>query len=55
MYGVVHVLEVGLRNRVHTKMTEALRSEECWDVLPLHEPELNDIEEAKKNITNRIQ
>lgn len=32
LYGVLHVLEVGLRNRVHAKMTEALNSEEWWDV-----------------------
>lgn len=55
LFGVLHVLEVGLRNRVHTKMTEDLKSEEWWDVLPLHEPELNDVAEAKKNITHRIQ
>lgn len=55
LFGVLHVLEVGLRNRVHTKMAEALKSEEWWDVLPLHEPELNDIAEAKKNIADRIQ
>ena len=33
LFGVLHALEVGLRNRVHTKMTEALNSEEWWDVL----------------------
>jgi hypothetical protein len=55
LFGVLHVLEVGLRNRVHTKMTEDLKSEEWWDVLPLHEPELDDIAKAKRNITGRIQ
>jgi hypothetical protein len=55
LYGVIHVLEVGLRNRVHTKMAEAMNSEEWWDALPLHEAELNDIAEAKKNIADRIQ
>lgn len=55
LYGVVHVLEVGLRNRVHSKMTDALKSEEWWNVLPLHEQELNDIAEARENIANRVQ
>jgi len=54
LYGVVQALEVGLRNRVHTKMTEVLGTEEWWDLLPLRDGEMNDIHEAKKNISLRI-
>ena len=55
LHGVLLVLEVRPRKWVHTKMAEALNSEEWWDLLPLHEPELNNIAEAKKNITGRIR
>jgi hypothetical protein len=54
LYGVVQPLEVGLRNRVHTKMTEALGTEKWWDLLPLHDGEMNDIHAAKENISLRI-
>jgi len=55
LYGVIQALEVGLRNVVHAKMTEAFGTEEWWDKLPLHNAEMNDIAEAKKNISSRIK
>ena len=55
LYKVIQALEVGLRNLVHVKMTQALGTEEWWDRLPLHEAEMNDIAEAKQNITSRIR
>jgi hypothetical protein len=36
-------------------MAEALGSEEWWDLLPLHDAEMNDIAEAKKQIRSRIK
>jgi hypothetical protein len=54
LYGVVQALEVGLRNRVHTKMTEDLGTEEWWDQLPLRDGEMEDIQAAKENISLRI-
>ncbi len=54
LYGVVQALEVGLRNRVHTKMSEALGTEEWWDQLPLHNGEMEDIHAAKENISLRM-
>jgi hypothetical protein len=53
LYGVVQALEVGLRNVVHVRMSEALGSEEWWDRLPLHDEELNDVAAAKENIRCR--
>jgi hypothetical protein len=54
LYGVVQALEVGLRNRVHTKMTEKLGTEAWWDQLPLRDGEMDDIHAAKENISLRI-
>jgi diaminohydroxyphosphoribosylaminopyrimidine deaminase/5-amino-6-(5-phosphoribosylamino)uracil reductase len=55
LYGVIQALEVGLRNLVHTKMTEAYGTEKWWDKLPLHDEEMNDIAEAKEKISSRIE
>jgi hypothetical protein len=54
LYGVVQAVEVGLRNRVHSKMIEDLGTTEWWDRMPLHDGEMNDIAEAKGNISSRI-
>jgi hypothetical protein len=54
LYGVVQALEVGLRNLVHTKMTENLGTGEWWDRLPLHDGELEDIRKSKENLSFRI-
>jgi hypothetical protein len=51
LYGVLHVLEVGLRNRIHTKMTEVFGKEEWWDAVPLYESELKDVSDAKKSLS----
>jgi len=55
LYSVVQALEVGLRNIVHGRLTEAYATEEWWLSLPLHRGELEDIEEAKKNISDRMK
>jgi diaminohydroxyphosphoribosylaminopyrimidine deaminase/5-amino-6-(5-phosphoribosylamino)uracil reductase len=55
LYGVIQALEVGLRNLVHTKMTDPFGTEEWWDKLPLHEAELTDIAAAKSSISSRIK
>jgi hypothetical protein len=55
VYKVIQALEVGLRNLVHVKMTEALGTDEWWDQLPLLDAEMNDIAGAKKQISSRIR
>lgn len=55
IYSVIHALEVGLRNVVHAKMMAACKAKEWWDLVPLHDDELNDIAEAKKNIQSRLK
>lgn len=55
LFGVLHALEVGLRNRTHSKMVASLRVEEWWSALPLRPPELSDIGEAKQNIARRAR
>jgi hypothetical protein len=55
LYGIVQALEIGLRNVVHSRLTETYGTEEWWFKLPLHAGELNDIEEAKANISQRLK
>jgi hypothetical protein len=55
LFSVVQALEVALRNVVHNRLTTAFGTEEWWFKLPLHEGELNDIEEARKNIRDRLK
>lgn len=55
LYKVIQVLEVGLRNLVHIKMTEALGTQEWWDKLPLHDAEMNDSAKAKETISSRFR
>jgi hypothetical protein len=54
LFEVIQALEVGLRNRVHVRMTERLGTEEWWDSLPLFKDELNDIAKAQNNISSRL-
>src|SRR5665213_1966215 len=55
LFGVVQALEVGLRNVVHHRLTEDFGTEEWWFKVPLHGGELNDIEEARRNISARLK
>ncbi len=52
---VFHVLEISLRNRLHTKLTEKLSSENWWDKVGLlEEPDAIEVHKAKKRLAENL-
>jgi hypothetical protein len=53
LYGVVQGFEILLRNATNTPLSKGLNDPSWWESVPLRERERNDIEDAKRNLSER--
>ena len=53
LYGVLQGLEVLLRNSIHNKLSKDIGAEDWYEQVPFFESERDEIEKAKKTISDR--